>query len=161
MNTNQIFQKIIQSIPLDTPQVKNLFALSGIELEDKDLANLLKAENQPGFEPMPHYVLALFLDKLIDMQRGPKSNADEPLNKHLKLTNNDLLKKLRVAFNLHEQDVRDALKLATIELTKSDLSALFRKPGNPHYKACDDELLLDFIEGLGKWLQQKREGESQ
>jgi len=57
---------------------------------------------------------------------------------------------------LHEQDVRDVLSLATIELTKSDLSALFRKPGNSHFKACDDELLFDFIEALGQWLQQKQ-----
>ncbi len=45
--------------------------------------------------------------------------------------------------------MRAALKLATIELTKTELSALFRKPGHVHYKACADDLLLDFIEGLG------------
>jgi uncharacterized protein YehS (DUF1456 family) len=130
--------------------------MADIELGDKEIANLLKMDSEAGFEPMPDYLLHLFLNNLIDTQRGKKAESGEPVNKHHKISNNDVLKKLRIAFNLHEQDVRDVFKLATIELTKSDLSALFRKPGHRYFKACNDELLLDFIEGLGKWLQQRQ-----
>ena len=156
MRTNDIFRKLTQSLPLSVEQVQALFAESDIDLTDKEVGNLLKTDYQPGFEAMPEYILLIFLNNLIDQKRGKKIDAQaEVVEKHHKVSNNDVLKKLRIAFNLHEQDVRDALKLVTIELTKSDLSALFRKPGHVHFKACDDELALDFIQGLGLLLQQR------
>lgn len=159
MRTNDIFRKITQSLTLGNLQIQQLFALSAIDLNDKEITNLLKTDYQPGFEPMPDYVLLIFLNNLIEQQRGKKNDAEqEVIEKHAKISNNDVLKKLRIAYNLHEQQVRDALKLATIELTKSDLAALFRKPGHVHFKACDDELVLDFIEGLGLLLQQRQAG---
>ncbi len=159
MRTNDIFRKLTQSLPLTVEQIQAVFAQSDIELSEKEVANLLKTDYQPGFEAMPEYILLIFLNNLIDQKRGKKADAQpEVIEKHHKISNNDVLKKLRIAFNLHEQDVRDALKLATIELTKSDLSALFRKPGHEHYKVCDDGLALDFIEGLGLLLQQRAAG---
>lgn len=159
MRTNDIFRKIVHSFLLDTPQIQALFAPSDIELSDKDVANLLKTDYQPGFEAMPEYILIVFLNNLIDQERGKKADAvAAQVAKHAKISNNDVLKKLRVAFVLHEQDLRDALKLVTIELTKSDLAALFRKAGHEHYKVCDDELVLDFIEGIGLLLRQKKAG---
>lgn len=158
MRTNDIFQKIIQSLDMDIPKIQALFAAVDIELSDNEVTRLLETDVKAGFEPMPDYVLHLFLNSLIDRLRGKKAEAGEPVTKHHKISNNDVLKKLRIAFNLHEQDVREVFRLATIELTKSDLSALFRKPGNSHFKACDDELLLDFIDGLGTWLQQRQGG---
>jgi uncharacterized protein YehS (DUF1456 family) len=157
MRTNDIFRKITQSLAFDTAQIQALFAPANVDLSDKEVANLLKTDYQPGFEAMPEYILIIFLNNLIDQERGKKADA-EVIEKHAKISNNDVLKKLRIAFVLHEQDLRDALKLVTIELTKSDLAALFRKAGHEHYKACDDELVLDFIEGIGKLQQQKKAG---
>lgn len=159
MRTNDIFRKIIQALSLDTAQIQALFSPSDIDLSEKDVANLLKTDYQPGFEAMPEYILIIFLNNLIDQRRGKKVDAvAEVIEKHTKISNNDVLKKLRIALVLHEQDLRDALKLVTIELTKSDLAALFRKAGHEQYKACDDELVLDFIEGIGKLQQQKKSG---
>ena len=159
MRTNAIFRKLVQSLLLDTQQIQALFAPADIDLSEKDVANLLKTDYQPGFTAMPDYILLTFLNNLIEQQRGKKTDVEvDVIHKHAKISNNDVLKKLRIAFVLHEQDLRDALKLVTIELTKSDLAALFRKAGHEHYKACDDELVLDFIEGIGLLLQQKKAG---
>ena len=159
MRTNDIFRKLTQSLPLDTAQIQAVFAPANIDLTDKDVANLLKTDYQPGFEAMPEYILIIFLNNLIDQERGKKADTVvEVIEKHAKISNNDVLKKLRIAYVLHEQDLREALKLVTIELTKSDLAALFRKAGHELYKACDDELVLDFIEGIGKHQQQKKAG---
>lgn len=64
------------------------------------------------------------------------------------LTNNDILKKIRVALELKDEDVVKILKLANFEITKSELNALYRKPDHPNYKECGDQLLRNFLNGL-------------
>jgi uncharacterized protein YehS (DUF1456 family) len=64
------------------------------------------------------------------------------------LTNNDILKKLRVALNLRDEDIIQILKLAEFEISKSELGAIFRKEDHPNYKPCGDQLLRNFLNGL-------------
>lgn len=64
------------------------------------------------------------------------------------LTNNDILKKLRVALELKDDDIVKILKLADFELSKSELNALYRNPTHPNYKECGDQLLRNFLNGL-------------
>jgi len=64
------------------------------------------------------------------------------------LTNNDILKKLRVALELRDDDIIEILKLSDFEISKTELSALFRKEDHPNYKKCGDQLLQNFLNGL-------------
>ena len=64
------------------------------------------------------------------------------------LTNNDILKKLRVALELRDENVIEILKLVDFNITKSELSALYRKPDHENYKECGDQLLRNFLNGL-------------
>ena len=64
------------------------------------------------------------------------------------MTNNDILKKLRVALKLRDDDVIHILKLVGFNLSKSELSALYRKDDHPNYKECGDQLLRNFLNGL-------------
>jgi uncharacterized protein YehS (DUF1456 family) len=64
------------------------------------------------------------------------------------LSNNDILKKLRVALQLKDEDIIDILKLVEFETTKGELSALFRNPDHPNYRECGDQLLRNFLNGL-------------
>ena len=64
------------------------------------------------------------------------------------MTNNDILKKLRVALKLRDEDMIHVLKLADFEVTKSEINALFRSEDHPNYKECGDQLLRYFLNGL-------------
>ena len=64
------------------------------------------------------------------------------------MTNNDILKKLRVALKLRDEDIIEVLKLAEFEVTKSEVNALFRSEDHPNYKECGDQLLRNFLNGL-------------
>lgn len=64
------------------------------------------------------------------------------------MTNNDILKKLRVALKLRDEDIIHILKLADFEVSKGELSALFRSEDHPNYKECGDQLLRNFLNGL-------------
>jgi uncharacterized protein YehS (DUF1456 family) len=64
------------------------------------------------------------------------------------MTNNLVLKKLRVAFELKEDDMLAVLHDAGFEVSRPELSALFRAPTHKNYRACGDQLLRNFLKGL-------------
>lgn len=64
------------------------------------------------------------------------------------LTNNDILKKLRVALSFKDSDILECLELVDFKITKSELSAIFRNVDHPNYKECGDQLLRNFLNGL-------------
>ncbi len=61
------------------------------------------------------------------------------------LTNNDILKKLRVALELRDDQVIEILKLVDFNVTKSEINALYRNPDHPKYMECGDQLLRNFL----------------
>ena len=64
------------------------------------------------------------------------------------MTNNDILKKLRIALKLRDEDIIEILKLVDFQVSKSELGALFRAEDHPNYKECGDQLLRNFLNGL-------------
>jgi uncharacterized protein YehS (DUF1456 family) len=64
------------------------------------------------------------------------------------MTNNDILKKLRVALKLRDEDIIEILKLVDFPVSKSEVNALFRTEDHPNYKECGDQLLRNFLNGL-------------
>ena len=64
------------------------------------------------------------------------------------LSNNDILKKLRVALELKDEDVIKILKLVDFEISKSEVNALYRTPDHQNFKPCGDQLLRNFLNGL-------------
>lgn len=64
------------------------------------------------------------------------------------VSNNIILKKLRVALNLKEEDLLEIFKLAGFEMTKPQITAFFRKKGHKHYKECQDQMMKKFLVGL-------------
>lgn len=64
------------------------------------------------------------------------------------MTNNDILKKLRVALHLRDDDIIQILSLVDFKITKSELGAIFRREGHPKYMEAGDQLLRNFLNGL-------------
>ncbi|MFB9053029.1 DUF1456 family protein [Formosa undariae] len=64
------------------------------------------------------------------------------------MTNNDVLKKLRVALKLRDDDIVKILELVDFRISKSELGALFRKEDHPKYMECGDQILRNFLNGL-------------
>ena len=64
------------------------------------------------------------------------------------MTNNDILKKLRIALTLKDTDIIEILKLADFEISKAEINALFRNPDHKNFMECGDQLLRRFLNGL-------------
>jgi uncharacterized protein YehS (DUF1456 family) len=126
-----------------------LFKLSDHEIKKSHLTGLLKKEDEEGFVHCSEDILGYFLDGLILYKRGRKEIKPGETRTFVSgLTNNNILKKLRIALELKEDDMRGILKLAHIDISKSELNALFRKEGHRNYKECGDQFLRKFLKGL-------------
>lgn len=64
------------------------------------------------------------------------------------LSNNDILKKLRVALQLRDDQIVEILKLVDFNTSKSELGAFFRNETHPKYVECGDQILRNFLNGL-------------
>jgi uncharacterized protein YehS (DUF1456 family) len=64
------------------------------------------------------------------------------------MSNNDIMKKLRVALKFTDDDIVEVLALVDFRVTKTELSAIFRKEDHPNFKPCGDQLLRNFLNGL-------------
>ncbi|MBP6596660.1 MAG: DUF1456 family protein [Arenimonas sp.] len=149
MINNDVLRSVRYMLDLSDLRILEIIRLSDPELAlgKPELQAYLTKEDEPGHQPCPDRVLAHFLDGLVFHYRGrDDSQPARPVEK--RVTNNLVLKKLRVAFELKDVDMHQAFQDAGFPVTKPELSALFRQPGHKNYRACGDQMLRNFLKGL-------------
>jgi uncharacterized protein YehS (DUF1456 family) len=149
MANNDILRSIRDALKIDDATMIQIFSLAGREVGQSTISALQNSEEQDGYIPCSNPVMGFFLDGLIIRNRGQQDGTPVPTAQPVAvLTNNAILKKLRIALDLKEDDLIGVLKLAGITLSKHELTALFRKQGHKHYKECSNQFLKDFLKGL-------------
>ncbi len=147
MINNDVLRSVRYMLDLSDPKVVAVIKLSGLEVDLETLRAYLKKDDEEGYLECDDEVLAHFLDGLIFHLRG-KDESRPAQRIELPVTNNMVLKKLRVAFELKEEDLHDILQSVDFPVSKPELSALFRKFGHSNYRTCGDQLLRNFLKGL-------------
>jgi uncharacterized protein YehS (DUF1456 family) len=126
----------------------SIFKLGGYEASKPELVTWFAREGEAEFILCEDEKLARFLNGLIIKNRGPKGDGiPEP---ETFLSNNMVLRKLKIALNLQANDLLEILKLNEFTLSKHELSALFRRPDHQNYRECLDQLLRNFLDGMEK-----------
>lgn len=149
MLNNDVLRSVRFSLDASDARVAEIIRLSGGEVDKDDVSAWLKKEEEEGFRECSDEHLAHFLNGLVLFLRG--KDERKPLRPiELPVTNNLVLKKLRVAFDLQEDDLHAILKAAGFAVSKPELSAVFRKPGSKNYRTCGDQLLRNFLKGLSE-----------
>jgi uncharacterized protein YehS (DUF1456 family) len=64
------------------------------------------------------------------------------------MDNNDIMKKLRVALQLKNDEISEICMLVGFKISPSELTAIFRKADDPKFRVCGDQLLRNFLNGL-------------
>ena len=64
------------------------------------------------------------------------------------MSNNDIMKKLRVALKFTDDDIIKVLELVNFRITKTEIGAIFRADDHPNFKPCGDQILRNFLNGL-------------
>jgi uncharacterized protein YehS (DUF1456 family) len=149
MKNNDVLRSIRHVLNLSDTSITAIFDLAQHKIDPAAVADFFKEENEAGYVECSDKLMTLFLDGLISYRRG-KSEQNPVTAKPVfpPLTNNIILKKLRIAFDLKEDDFIELMSLADYEISKNELSAIFRKPGHKHYRECNDEFLMGFLVGL-------------
>src|SRR6056297_3405356 len=124
-----------------------ILTLGGYQADAALMKSMLMREEEEGFENCSDELLIRFLDGLILYRRGP-SDRKQPESQSYSINNNIILKKLRIAFNFNEEAMLETFAKAEFDISKSELTALFRKRGHKHYRDCGDQLLRRFLKGL-------------
>ena len=149
MINNDVLRRVRYALDLNDHAMIDIFALSGIEISRNELLNLLKKDNQEGYVELDNKRMDFFLKGLITYRRGKlETQPGQPQKPELPLTNNSILKKLRIALNFREDDMLDTFKLADFEISKGELSAFFRQKGHKNYRECGDQIIRNFLKGL-------------
>jgi len=149
MNNNDLLRSIRDALQLDDATMIEIFREAGREVGQSAISAFLKTEDEENYLPCANPIMGFFLDGLIIHNRGRQEGSPPAAAKPVaELSNNTILKKLRIALDLKEEDLVGVLKLGGVAMTKHEITALFRKQGHKHYKECDDQLLRSFMNGV-------------
>ena len=146
MDNNDILRRIRYTFDFDDAKMIELFKFGNHEASRAEISNWLKKEDDPDYQVLNDLMLATFLNGLIIEKRGKKEGPD-PIPEKV-LTNNIILKKLKIAFNLRTDDIVYMFRLIDKVISEPELTAFFRNPKQGKYRECNDQYLRNFLSAL-------------
>ena len=149
MINNHVLRSLRHTISASDGDLVDIFGLGGVKLNRDTLWSFTKKEEEEGFVILSDALLSSFLDGLIEKRRGKNPNPPKNPPPVVK-TNNDVLKKIRVAFNLTDADMMELLRSVGLNLSKHEINAFFRNPDHKNFKLCGDQVLRNILNALAK-----------
>jgi len=146
MDNNDTFRRTRYAFTLNNSAITKIFLSAGVTVTEPDIKVWLKKDVDPEYVAMPDFQLAAFLNGLIIEKRG-KKEGPLPIPEKV-LTNNIILRKFKIALSLKDDDMLEILMLADFKISRHELSAFFRNPGQDQYRECKDQVLRYFVKGL-------------
>ncbi len=147
MHNNDVLRSLRFALNLDDSAVARLAALGGVALTEEEAWARTGREGEFGAVPCQDDALGAFLDGLVLERRGPP-DPTRPPPPPVPLSNNEILKKLRIALELRTEDMLAIAEAGGQKLSSAELSALLRRPDHKHYRECGNQLLRRFLRGL-------------
>lgn len=146
MTNNDILRRIRYLFAFSDLKMIALFKLANYDVEKANVIDWLKKEEDPLLVEITDKELAIFLNGLIIEKRGKREGPQpEPEDS---LSNNMILRKLKIALDLKTDDILDLFALIDKKLSKHELSAFFRNPDHDSYRPCMDQYLRYFLNAL-------------
>jgi uncharacterized protein YehS (DUF1456 family) len=146
MNNNDILRRIRYTFDFSDSKMIEIFDRAGHQVTRAQVSDWLKKEDDPSCREIYDKELAIFLNGLIIDKRGKKEGPQPKPEKGL--NNNIILRKLKIALNLKDDDILEILELVDMHISKHELSAFFRHPDQNQYRPCKDQILRNFLHGM-------------
>lgn len=146
MTNNDIIRRIRYLFDFSDTKMITLFKLANYDVNREIVSDWLKKDDDPLLVEITDKELALFLNGLIIDKRGkregPQPEPEDPLS------NNMILKKLKIALDLKSDDILDLYASIDKKISKHELSAFFRNPDHKSYRPCLDQYLRNLLNAL-------------
>lgn len=146
MTHNDVLRKLRYTFDYTDQQMIDLFAAGGKIVTRAEVSNWLKKDDHEEYKSLQDIDLAIFLNGFIIDKRGKKDDSIPVPEKTL--NNNIVFRKIKIALNLTDDAIIEVFDQATFKVSKTELSALFRKPDHKHFRPCKDQFLRNFLMGL-------------
>ncbi len=146
MNNNDILRRVRYIFDYGDDSVIQLFEMGGKEVTRAQVSDWLKKDDNEDHQVLHDIDLATFLNGLIIKHRGKKDGETPKPEKNL--NNNIILRKLKIALNMRDDDMIQVFDLVKFHISKHEISAFFRKPTQSQYRLCKDQFLRNFLHGL-------------
>lgn len=146
MTNNDILKRLRYLLDYNDAKMVAVYKLFNQNIVKATMTNWLKKEDNPELEELTDRELSNFLNGLIIEKRGKREGPQpEPEDD---LSNNMILRKLRIAFNLKTDDILDLLAAIDKKISKHVLNSFFRKPDHKNYEQMMDQYLRNFLNAL-------------
>lgn len=147
MTHNDVLRSLRYLMNIGEGALADIARLAGGDVSKADMAAFLKGEDDPGYRPCGDQVMAYFLNGLVIHKRG-KDPTRPPQPLELPVTNNTVLKKLRVAFQLKDSDISSLIEKSGLRVSTTELTAFFRRPDHRNYRECGDQFLRNLLKAM-------------
>jgi uncharacterized protein YehS (DUF1456 family) len=147
MTHNDVLRGIRYLLNVSDAGLRDIIRLGGAAVSLEDIVAFLKREEEPGHRACPEEVMGHFLNGLVIYKRGKdETRPARPIEGPI--TNNTVLKRLRIAFELTDGDIIELIAKTGLRVSKAELSAFFRRPDHRNYRDCGDQFLRNLLKGL-------------
>jgi len=154
MMNNDVLRSVRYMLNLNNDDMVKIFALTDTAVTAEQIVTWTKKEDEDKFKLCPDILMANFLNGLIYFRRGKDESKPVPKTER-KITNNIILKKLRIAFDLKSDDVLEILSSQEFRVSMPEITAMMRAPEHKNFRECGDQFLRYFLRGLTARVQKK------
>ena len=147
MTNNDTLRRLRYALNKNDLAVAEITSKSGRKTSEEEVISWLKLKDDPGFAALSDSDLCSFLDGLIIEKRGPHPSGNIPLPLKF-LSNNQTLKKLRIAYNFKSEEMLAVFKKADFDISNAELGSFSRRSDHPKFAKCPEQVLRKFIKGL-------------
>jgi uncharacterized protein YehS (DUF1456 family) len=147
VTNNDVLKSIRYILNVRDNTLVEIAALADYKVTLDEIAAYMKGDQDPEYRECPDKMMAHFLNGLIIFKRG-KDESRPPLPIQTHITNNVVLKKLRVAFELKDTDIAALIEKCGLRVSKAELGAFFRSPEHRNYRECGDQFLRNLLKAL-------------
>lgn len=166
MNNNDRLLRLRYALDLKDSEVVDIFNLGEMNVSQEEVRQFFSKQQEKQEKEEDDFtenvyetelsdnLLESFLNGLIVYKRGRKQlKTGEPVPmtfslKNHKDVNNVLLKKVKIALALKNEEVLDIFDDVDVFLSKGELSAVLRKENHRNYQECGDRYARNFLKGL-------------
>ena len=146
MTNNDILKRLRYMFDFKDHKMASIFAQAEMPVPIHEVTRFLIDHNDEDFLDLSDHQLAGFLNGLINNNRGKREGVEQ-VNED-RLTNNQILVKLKIALELRSDDIVKVFDLVEVKVSEHEISSFLRNPKQRQYRPCKDQYLRNFLMGL-------------